>query len=255
MRLASWIPTDAHAAPLVDLVQRAEAAVLEQLLAELRRDSLASALGILPRIRAALERLLGGRVVSDALTDVGERARAAAERSWSEQVHRAVGRELALDMTPGRELFEAWIADNTARISGLRTETAKRLADDLETAIRSSVRPEDLAAKWQREGVPTRHGTLRGRALVIARDQLGTLAGQIAEQQQRALGITHYTWDAARHVSRTHRPEHLQRHGQRFAWASPPADGHPGRPILCQCRALADVDAVELRRRVTAARL
>lgn len=255
MRLASWTPTDAHAAPLVELVQRAEVKVLEQLLAELRADSLSTALAILPRVRAVLERWLGGRVVAEALTDVGERARAAAERSWSEQVSRAVGRELALDTTPGRELLEAWVAENTARISGLRVETAKRLGADIETAIRSSTRPEELAAKWEREGVPTINGTLRGRAVVIARDQLGTLAGQIAEHQQRALGITHYVWDAARHVARTHRPEHAARHGQRFAWDSAPADGHPGRPILCQCRALADVDPVELRRRITAARV
>ena len=149
--------------------------------------------------------------------------------------------DLALDTRPSRELLQAWIAQNTARIQGLRAETLVRLRGDLETAALSQVRPQDLAAKWEREGLPTRNGTLRGRATVIARDQLGTLAGQIAESQQRGLGLSEYMWDDRPGIRREQRLVHRGRRGARYQWESPPPGGHPGRAIACSCRAVAVV--------------
>lgn len=250
MKLTPWTPTDAHAAPLVELVQRAEAKVLEELAPELRADSLASALRAFPRISAVLERWLGPKVVASTVEAVGEQARAASDREWAEQVSAAVGQRVALDTQPSRELLQAWIAENTARIQSLRNETLRRIRDDIETAVLSEARPEELAAKWQREGLPTLNGTMRGRATVIARDQLGKLAGQLAEHQQRALGISVYTWDVRPAISREHRREHLARAGRRFEWDHPPVDGHPGAAVLCRCRAVAEADQAALRRRL-----
>jgi len=249
-KLTPWTPTDAHAAPLVDLITRAEAKTLEALTTELRADSLASALAAWPRVRATLERWLAPAMVSAVVTSTGEQARAASERAWAGQVSSALGQQVALDTSVGRQRLQAWIADNTARIESLRNESIARIRDDIETAVLSEARPEELAAKWEREGLPTLHGTLRGRAIVIARDQLGTLASQIAEHQQRALGVTHYTWDPMLSIPRKHRPVHLNRAGARYSWDSPPPGGHPGSEIMCSCRAVADVSAAQLRRRV-----
>jgi SPP1 gp7 family putative phage head morphogenesis protein len=200
-------------------------------------------------VRSVLGRLLGDATISRVVTDTGERARAASERQWSEQVSRELGQSVALDTGPGRERLQAWIAENTARIQGLRNATLEMVKADLETAILSQVRPEELAAHWERVGLPTRNGTMRGRALVIARDQLGTLAMQLAREQHAALGIERYRWDARPEVSRKHRKVHRGRHGAEYRWDSPPPGGHAGEPIGCYCRAAAVVDRAALRQR------
>lgn len=321
--LTPWGPSDANAAPLVELLTRAEAAVLDVLRVELRGDGgepttkirraglrrfdlgggprdwvvvdrigrlsdgsdewpiqaqghaqlvdqgdaigvdralrvavgrvavghrLDSITSALARIRGVLDRMLGNDTISRMVTDTGERARAASERQWAEQVSRELGRGVALDQRPGRERLQAWIAENTARIQGLRDATLEAVRADLETAVLSQVRPEELAAHWERVGLPTRNGTMRGRALVIARDQLGTLASQIAQEQQTALGIVEYDWDARFEITRKHRKVHRGRHGARYRWDSPPPGGHPGRAICCGCLARPVIDRAALRR-------
>ncbi len=183
------------------------------------------------------------------VTDTGERAREASERQWAEQVSRELGRNVALDTGPGRERLQAWIAENTARIQGLRNATLEQVRADLETAVLSQVRPEELATHWERVGLPTGNGTLRGRALVIARDQLGTLAMQLAREQHAALGIERYRWDARLEVTRKHRKVHRGRHGAEYRWDAPPPGGHAGEAVCCYCRAVAVVDRAALQRR------
>jgi hypothetical protein len=211
-----------------------------------RLDSITSALS---RVRSVLDRLLGNATISRVVTDSGERAREASERQWAEQVSRELGQRVALDTGPGRERLQAWIAENTARIQGLRNATLEQVRADLETAVLSQVRPSELAAHWERVGLPTRNGTLRGRGLVIARDQLGTLASQLAQEQQQALGVEEYDWDATFEVTRKHRAVHRGRHGARYRWDAPPPDGHPGRAVCCGCKPRAVVDRATLRKR------
>lgn len=211
-----------------------------------RLDSITSAL---ERVRSVMGRVLGDATISRVVTGTGERARAASERQWAEQVSRELGRDVALDQGPGRERLQAWIATNTARIQGLRNATLEQVRADLETAVLSQVRPEELAAHWERVGLPTRNGTLRGRAIVIARDQLGTLAMQLAREQHAALGIERYRWDARPEVTRKHRKVHRGRHGAEYRWDAPPPGGHAGESVCCYCRAAAVVDRAALRQR------
>jgi uncharacterized protein with gpF-like domain len=201
------------------------------------------------RVRSVLGRLLGDSTIHRVVSDTGERAREASERQWAEQVSRELGRSVALDTGPGRERLQAWIAENTARIQGLRNATLEQVRADLETAVLSQVRPEELAAHWERVGLPTRNGTLRGRALVIARDQLGTLAMQLAREQHAALGIERYRWDARLEVTRKHRKVHRGRHGAEYRWDAAPPGGHAGEAVCCYCRAVAVVDRAALQRR------
>jgi hypothetical protein len=276
VKLTPWTPSDAHAVDLVALVQRAEGKVLEVLVAELRADEgrnpevtpaapasrghahvvahggwhADTVASTMARVRATLDRWLSPALVSEVVTSSGERARTASEKHWAAEVSRAAGQDVALNTTVGRELLQAWIAENTARIQGLRNETLERIRADIETAFLSDARPQELAAKWEREGLPTRNGTLRGRATVIARDQLGTLAAQLAEQQQRALGIVRYTWDPMPALRRKHRAVHLNRAGAVYSWDSPPPGGHPGHAVGCGCRAVAVIDAGTLRQRL-----
>jgi uncharacterized protein with gpF-like domain len=190
---------------------------------------------------------IGNDAIHSVVSDMGERIRAGSDASWRREVSSALGETVAMDTALTREMTQLWIAENTARIEGLRDETIRRMRDDIETAILSQANPDTLATKWVRDGLPTRNGNLRGRANVIARDQLGKLAGQIAEQQQRALGLTEYMWDDRPAVPRNQRAVHRGRRGARYKWDAAPPGGHPGHAILCGCRAVATVPLARLR--------
>jgi SPP1 gp7 family putative phage head morphogenesis protein len=247
IKLVPWVPGDLTAQAVTVLVRRAERETIAVLAANLRRDSIASVLLSWPDVERTLRRWLSPRAVASVLGSAGERARAASSDHWALQVGRGLGRDVALDVSASREILQGWIAGNTARITSLSAETIRRVRDDLETAALSGVRPEELAAAWERDGLPTRNGTLRGRATVIARDQLGKLSAQIAEQQQRALGLTEYMWDDRPAIPRVQDRVHQGRRGARYKWDAPPPGGHPGHRPLCRCRAVAVVSEAKLR--------
>jgi len=246
-RLTAWVPPLALAVPLVDLIVRAEAKALAVVVPELRQDDLDDAEDSLGQVERTLLTWMGNDAIHSVVTDMGERIRAGSDAHWRREVSGALGETVALNTAMTREMTQLWIAENTARIEGLRDETLRRMRDDIETAILSQANPDTLAAKWVREGLPTRNGNLRGRANVIARDQLGKLAGQTAEQQQRALGLVEYMWDDRPAVPRNQRAVHRGRRGARYRWDAAPPGGHPGHAIMCGCRAVASVPFAQLR--------
>jgi len=246
-RLTAWVPPLALATPLVDLIVRAETKALDVIIPELRRDDLDDAEQSLDEVARTLLRWMGNDAIHSVVTDMGETTRSRSDAHWRGEVSGALGETVALETGLTRETAQLWIAENTARIEGLRDETIRRMRDDLETAVLSQTNPDTLAAKWVRDGLPTRNGNLRGRANVIARDQLGKLAGQVAEQQQRALGLTEYMWDDRPAVPRNQRAVHRGRRGARYRWDGAPPGGHPGHAIMCGCRAVASVPLAQLR--------
>ena len=246
-RLTAWVPPLALAAPLVDLIVRAETKALEVVIPELRRDDLDDALRSLGEVGRTLLRWMGNDAIHSVVTDMGETTRSRSDAHWRREVSGALGETVALETGMTREMTQLWIAENTARIEGLRDETLRRMRVDIEAAALAGTSPDTLAAKWVRDGLPTRNGNLRGRANVIARDQLGKLAGQTAEQQQRALGLVEYMWDDRPAVPRNQRAVHRGRRGARYRWDGAPPGGHPGNAIMCGCRAVATVPVAQLR--------
>jgi SPP1 gp7 family putative phage head morphogenesis protein len=246
-RLKSWRPPDRLAAKLIRLIRRAELEVTKVLARELRADSVTGALAKLPELEAEFMRWLNDRQLLDAVTELGETSRAAADRQWARELTRAAGTPMAVDTLTSRMQTGLWIAANTSRLQGLRADTLTMIRADLETAARTGVSAEALAAHWELRGLPTTNGRLRGRALVIARDQLGKLAAQIAEAQTRTLGFTEYQWDDMPALARAQRDQHVVRRGKVFEWANPPPDGHPGHAINCRCRAVTVVSRARLR--------
>jgi SPP1 gp7 family putative phage head morphogenesis protein len=103
----------------------------------------------------------------------------------------------------------------------------------------------DLETEFRQHGVPLRFGTIRGRASVIARDQLGTLNSRLTRARHELVGVARYRWVTM--GDDLVRDEHAERNGQEFEWDDPPPDGHPGEPINCRCHARAAIRAEDLR--------
>lgn len=143
------------------------------------------------------------------------------------------GQRVAVGASPPARITRAWVAETTARIVTIRDAAVPRLAVEIEEAFRRGTRAETLRRRWIKAGIPTKSGTISGRAKVIARDQIASINALLTRERQQAVGIESYRWRT--NIDGREREEHRERDGEIFRWDSPPEDGHPGEPIQCRC--------------------
>jgi SPP1 gp7 family putative phage head morphogenesis protein len=132
--------------------------------------------------------------------------------------------------------LEAWNASNVQLIKNLAPRHMADVEDLVAETWRSGKRAEDLARDLQ-----ARLGISERRAMLIARDQIGKLNGQLQMVRQASYGVDGYIWRTS--LDERVRQVHADREGERFGWGDPPPDGHPGMPIQCRCVAEPDIDA------------
>lgn len=124
--------------------------------------------------------------------------------------------------------LDGWAAINVDLIKTMPKEYFDDVRLHVYEAIEKGTRHETLAATLQE-----RYEIPANRALLIARDQVGKLYGNLNQIRQSNLGIEGYTWRITN--DNRVRPEHESREGVKFTWADPPAGGHPGEDIQCRC--------------------
>lgn len=83
-------------------------------------------------------------------------------------------------------------------------------------------------------------GISRRRALFIASDQTVKMSARLDQSRQEQAGIRKYKWMKS---GKLHpRQVHVERDGNIYEWAKPPADGHPGTQPNCGCKGQAHLD-------------
>lgn len=126
-------------------------------------------------------------------------------------------------------IVPAFISENVALIKSV----PNRFFDEVEklaaNAVRTGRRWEDLA-----KDIQERTGIAEDRARLIARDQVGKLVGQLADERHKDLGLTHFIWRTVR--DDRVREEHEALNGDRFEiGVGDPDEGLPGEAINCRC--------------------
>lgn len=133
----------------------------------------------------------------------------------------------------------AWEAQNLSLITEMQTARITRLKGVVTQAVGSATRSTEIEAQV-REAL----GVGRGRAKLIARDQIAKLNGNLTQVRQEASGVDEYIWSTS--LDERVRPSHRSKEGKRFRWDSPPSDtGHPGHDYQCRCVALPILPMVE----------
>lgn len=129
-------------------------------------------------------------------------------------------------------LVRTWRKQNLERITSLFEEEVPRLEKILEGGARKTVDQLANEIEWRLD-------VTRGKAELLARDQVYTLDAQITAHRQQAAGIKSYIWTTQR--DDRVRESHEELDGEEFYWDDPPIvddePAHPGWPINCRCRA------------------
>jgi SPP1 gp7 family putative phage head morphogenesis protein len=155
-------------------------------------------------------------------------------KAWEQQV----SQEIDAPWTAGAQ--DELVSDWTERVAEQVGSVRKRIAPGMARAVREAWAKgwtaSDLEAHWREHGIPLEDGgTAEGQCATIGRDAGHSLAEQAMQALQEAAGVDWYEW--VHNASPTPRPEHVARHGKRFRWSKPPADGHPGTLRNCRCTA------------------
>jgi len=121
--------------------------------------------------------------------------------------------------------YQQWATD---LIRSLADDTRKEIASLTYAAVTEN-RPRRELAKDLRE----RFGIGRRRAITIARDQTGKIAGKLDQLRSEEAGIEEFKWVHSR--SSNPRDYHIERDGNIYRWNDPPGGEIPGGPINCKC--------------------
>jgi SPP1 gp7 family putative phage head morphogenesis protein len=192
---------------------------------------------LLEQAYSAAQQDLRSRGVESMARLAGERTSQIQRRELAQQIRAGLGVDVAIDESRTRDVLRFFAAENATKIANLPEEMHARISDLTMRALSKRMKPETYAEELRKI-----IDVGESRARQIARDQIGSLNGQLTEIRQLELGITHYIWETKR--DDRVRDSHAAREGERFPWARPPAGGHPGQDYGCRCGARPDLSGV-----------
>jgi len=178
-------------------------------------------------------------VIEDLAAQMGERTSQHQRRQLEKQARAALGVDPYIREPGLRDRLETFSQENAQLIDGLAEETRAQIANIVMRGLSTGRTADDLG-----EEIDQRFALGERRCKRIARDQVGSLNGQLSRLRNEALGVTAYIWRTMR--DRRVRgdpdgaypkadPSHYDREGKRFTYTDPPEGGHPGADYECRC--------------------
>lgn len=127
-------------------------------------------------------------------------------------------------------LVESFVTQNVALIESIPEKILTDIESTVLRGIQNGTTSKDIATELE-----DKLEIGKKRAKTIARDQIGTLNGQITAVRHQSVGLTHFTWRTAN--DERVRPTHSSRSGMVYKYSDPPNGELPGVPVNCRCYA------------------
>lgn len=146
------------------------------------------------------------------------------------QTKAALGFEIPFSDRSVASRLGRFVETNVGLIQGLTERTASEIEALILDGFQNRSSAITIGAQVRRK-----LRTSQKRAVLVARDQLHKLYGQVNAARQQELGVRKFVWRTM-HDERV-RTTHRSRDGKAYSYENPRgADGElPGEPILCRC--------------------
>jgi len=152
---------------------------------------------------------------------------------FKRQSVKVVGVELLTNESFLKPLANSWTAANVDLIKTIPSQYFNQIEQLVLTNVEKGVSTKEL-----RDSLVKLSGKTEKRCMVIARDQIGKLNGQINRSRSVSAGLTNFIWRTAQDPSV--RDSHQMLDNKKFSWEDG-ADGlFPGQEIQCRCVAIND---------------
>lgn len=234
---------------LPDLMQEYKVAKREDARMDDMRDFAAIARQKILEAAAKLEKRLSEFALERRLERVARQVQNSVRSDWKRVVKRSLGVDI-LESYYNDAFYDVvmkkWIADNVSKIQSIPSQSF----NNMEHIILDGYAKKKTIGAIARE-IQEEYDLTKKKAKMIARDQMGTLSGQISQLQQTDAGVTRYKWSSS-HDERV-RDCHRGFNGKIFEWDKPPAEWyetksrgrvytgnyyHPGEAYQCRCVAI-----------------
>lgn len=190
---------------------------------------------------------------------VAEMLRKSSVKDWGRIIKQTLGVDVAEEYY-SKEMYEyiikQWIAENVAKIKSIPSQTLGNMEQIILDGFMKGKSVRDIQKSIQNE-----YGVTKGKAVLIARDQIATLNARMSKMQQQDAGCKRYRWSSSKD-SRV-RDCHRELDGKIFSWDDPPemyyytkSRGkvmtgrrcHPGEDFCCRCVPIPifDIDALDI---------
>ena len=150
------------------------------------------------------------------------------------QMRAAVGVDIFFEDPELLDTLEQFTEDNVSRINTVSSTVFPDIQRTVANGYRSGLRANDIASEIVRQ-----LGVAETRAAFWARDQIGSLNGQLTRNRQKSIGVEQYIWRTS--LDERVRETHRQLEGTVQSWDDPPTVGarqvHPGEDYNCRCTA------------------
>lgn len=166
------------------------------------------------------------------LTEVAEDTDRVVNKTLSRQVKAGAGIDITfLGITRIPELnplIDLIVSENVDLITDLTEKTIRDVRGIIKRAARQGLRSEEITSDLMGT-----IGASKRRAKFIARDQIGSINGEMTRVRHQALGLDEFEWSTS--GDEKVRDSHAALHGKTFSWARPPSVGIPGEDFACRC--------------------
>ncbi|EKE30479.1 hypothetical protein MJ3_13599 [Salimicrobium jeotgali] len=128
------------------------------------------------------------------------------------------------------DFLEAAVQENVSYITDIKDS----YMTNIERVILQGAKKSSTIKGIRDELVKQAGMTIR-RAEFIAKDQTGTIFGQLTAERHKNMGVEKFTWRTA--GDERVRDSHESLNGEEFPYDDPPAVGLPGEDFSCRCQA------------------
>lgn len=196
---------------------------------EMRADALSDIAGEFDVVRLGMDGTMVSNSLRSAIREFGDRTQKYQGSQLQKQIKTALGVELPSNAN-FNERLNNFTTENIALIKSVPNKYLEQVQQAVMSGATSGQRWEEIEVK-----LGAIDDSLKARAGLIARDQIGKFYGSVQQARQKDLGITSYIWETA--GDERVREEHQRLDGKTFEWSDPPDEGHPGQAINCRCTA------------------
>ncbi len=211
--------------------------------AELRVDMTGTlADEVVRRVRTAAESAVPERQIQMLATESAVRVSNHTRTELERQVN-AVAKVQLFDQPTGLTAhIDAFVSDNVRLVRSVTFDQLEDLKGIILRHARQGLRVEAL-----RDEIRERFEITKRRAARIARDQVGKLNAELAQQRQQSAGVRRYTWSTSNdeRVRKGHKK--LNKTVQSYAKRPDVGGGkhcHPGEDVECRCQAIPVIDDI-----------